>query len=97
MGGSISVLALAAVVILATKLLIRRHKNATTSTPYPPGPKPLFFIGNALDFPKADAGREYVNWGKRYNSLLHFPPTCQPLIYNALQVIYSTLRHLDHM
>jgi hypothetical protein len=74
------VLALAAIVILATKLLIQRHKNTTTSTPYPPGPKPLLFIGNALDFPKSDACREYVNWGIRYNSPLRFLPTCQPLI-----------------
>ena len=64
--------ALAALVVLTAKL-IQSQKDATISAPYPPGPKPLFLIGNALDFPKADAGREYVDWGRRFNSLLGFP------------------------
>lgn len=75
MAGSESLLlliALAALVVLTAKL-IQSQKNATISAPYPPGPRPLFLIGNALDFPKADAGREYVVWGRRFNSLLNFP------------------------
>jgi len=85
------VLAIVAAVILATKLLIQRHKNATT-TPYPPGPKPLLFIGNALDFPKADAGREYVNWGIKYNSPLCFSATLQPLVlhHTAGNILHAT-------
>jgi hypothetical protein len=59
--------ALAVLVILAAKL-IQKHRNSTTSTPYPPGPRPLLLIGNALDFPKADAAREYVDWGRKFNS-----------------------------
>ena len=75
MGSSVSALTLAAAVILATQWLIQRYKSATTSTPYPPGPKPSFLIGNALDFPKVDAGRGYVDWGIKFNSSLLFPAT----------------------
>jgi hypothetical protein len=41
------------------------------SLPYPPGPKPKLLIGNALDFPKGDAGRVFAEWGKRYNSAVY--------------------------
>ena len=48
-------------------------RNAKARLPYPPGPKPKFLIGNALDFPKGEAGRIFTDWGKKYNSAFSFP------------------------
>ncbi len=45
-------------------------RNAKAWLPYPPGPKPKFLIGNALDFPKGEAGRIFTDWG---NSAFSFP------------------------
>jgi len=42
--------------------------------PYPPGPKPKFLIGNALDFPKAEEGRVFAEWGKQFHSTLNLYP-----------------------
>ncbi|CAA7263091.1 unnamed protein product [Cyclocybe aegerita] len=36
--------------------------------PYPPGPKPRFFVGNFLDFPEENAAENYLKWGRQYNS-----------------------------
>jgi len=44
------------------------NRNFKARPPYPPGPKPNVLIGNALDFPKSDAGRVFAEWGKTYNS-----------------------------
>lgn len=56
--------------IVAAKLAYDLLKRNVKSLSYPPGPKPKFLIGNALDFPKGDAGRVFAEWGKRYNSTL---------------------------
>ena len=32
--------------------------------PYPPGPKPLPFIGNLLDFPTKDVANVYLEWAR---------------------------------
>ncbi|KAF8908536.1 cytochrome P450 [Gymnopilus junonius] len=42
--------------------------NNSRNAPYPPGPKPKPFIGNALDFPQFRPYEAYVEWGKRYSS-----------------------------
>ncbi|KAF9054744.1 cytochrome P450 [Panaeolus papilionaceus] len=40
--------------------------------PFPPGPKPRFLIGNALDIPSTNSTRVYLEWTKKYNSnILH--------------------------
>ncbi|KAH9478395.1 Cytochrome P450 monooxygenase 98 [Psilocybe cubensis] len=36
--------------------------------PYPPGPKPLPLIGNALDFPSEKFAQNYADWAKKYDS-----------------------------
>ena len=56
--------------IVAAKLAYNFLKGNVKSLSYPPGPKPKFLIGNALDFPKGDAGRVFADWGKKYNSTL---------------------------
>jgi hypothetical protein len=56
--------------IVAAKLvydLLERHTRSN-SLSYPPGPKPKFLIGNALDFPKDNARRVFAEWGRKYNS-----------------------------
>lgn len=58
-----------AVLFLVTvKLCYDLLKRNARSLHYPPGPKPKLLIGNALDFPKGDAGRVFAEWGRKYNS-----------------------------
>lgn len=45
------------------KLMTRREQRH-----FPPGPRGLPFLGNAFDFPTANIGSEYVQWGEKYNS-----------------------------
>ncbi|KAH9477965.1 Cytochrome P450 monooxygenase 208 [Psilocybe cubensis] len=49
--------------ITKTFLTIKKEKRH-----FPPGPKGLPLIGNALDFPTKNLGPEYAQWGKKYNS-----------------------------
>ena len=56
------------IIIVAAKLAYKSSKRRARSLQFPPGPKPKFFIGNALDFPKGNAGRVFAEWGKKYNS-----------------------------
>ena len=59
--------AVALLLIIAAKLA---YDSLKRNAPYPPGPKPKFLIGNALDFPKDNARRVFAEWGKRYNSAI---------------------------
>lgn len=54
--------------VITAKLAYDLLKRNTKSLQFPPGPKPKFLIGNALDFPRGDAGRVFAEWGKKYNS-----------------------------
>jgi hypothetical protein len=54
--------------VVAAKLAYDLSKRNARSLQYPPGPKPKFLIGNALDFPKGNAGQVFAEWGKKYNS-----------------------------
>jgi hypothetical protein len=58
---------LAAIFVVAAKLVYHLLRRAARP-PYPPGPKPKILIGNALDFPKNNARRVYVEWGRKFNS-----------------------------
>ncbi|PPQ69848.1 hypothetical protein CVT25_005489 [Psilocybe cyanescens] len=53
------------VAYIVGKLMVARRERRN----FPPGPKGLPLIGNALDFPTVNLGPEYVQWGQRYNSL----------------------------
>ena len=60
-------------VVLVTSLVVaaflyRYSKGKHRRLPYPPGPKPRFLIGNALDIPLTNAGQVYAEWGRRFNS-----------------------------
>jgi len=62
------VFTLALAVFLISVKLTYDALNRKARPPYPPGPKPNVLIGNALDFPKSDAGRVFTEWGRTYNS-----------------------------
>ena len=55
---------------IATKLVydLLRQNTRLGSLSYPPGPRPKFLIGNALEFPKYNARRVFAEWGRKYNS-----------------------------
>lgn len=59
------VVSFCAVVLLYT---FRRRRHAL---PYPPGPKGLPIIGNALDIPSKNPCLTYWQWGKKYG--MYFP------------------------
>jgi hypothetical protein len=52
-------------------LVVIFRKLVTTGRhgPYPPGPKPMPFFGNMLDFPTIRPAKEYGEWRKKYNSM----------------------------
>ena len=66
-------------IILITKwvydALIRISPGARL--PYPPGPKAVPFIGNALDLPTQDAARVFAEWSKKFKSKFLIPCTVQ--------------------
>lgn len=61
---------LAIFTILVAKLAFGALRNGKQQPPYPPGPKPKFLIGNALDIPGAELSRTFAQWGKKFNSAL---------------------------
>jgi len=66
----LSAFSLALLVLLVTANLAYRMLKRNARLQYPPGPKPKFLIGNALDFPKSDSARVFAEWGKNYNSAI---------------------------
>ncbi len=63
---------LAIIAILVTKLAFNALRNGRKQLPYPPGPKPKFLIGNALDIPSGESSRTFAEWGKKFNSAFTF-------------------------
>ena len=59
---------LAIFAILVAKLALNVRNNGRKQLPYPPGPKPKFLIGNALDIPSGESSRTFAGWGKRFKS-----------------------------
>lgn len=55
--------------VFLLKVVVDLAKTKPKQGPYPPGPKQLPLIGNALDLQmKEDLGADYMKWSKKYNS-----------------------------
>jgi hypothetical protein len=64
MSGLLSLSITVVVAMLVGKYVTSRKQHR----PYPPGPKPKPFIGNALELPSQDIANVYIEWGREYNS-----------------------------
>jgi hypothetical protein len=49
--------------------LLRRYHRKGSSRDFPPGPKPLWIIGNALDLPLESFWKKFDEWFKVYGEL----------------------------
>ncbi|KAL0958953.1 hypothetical protein HGRIS_014265 [Hohenbuehelia grisea] len=47
------------------------RKSSNNNLPYPPGPKPLPIIGNALDIPRDTPWKAFAQWRDRYGDIIH--------------------------
>ncbi|KXN81512.1 O-methylsterigmatocystin oxidoreductase [Leucoagaricus sp. SymC.cos] len=45
--------------------------RSKANLPYPPGPKPLPLIGNALDIPTVKGFEIFAEWSKQYGDIIH--------------------------
>jgi len=75
-GSSLASIFVALGIILITKWVLTRV-SAGARLPYPPGPKAVPFIGNALDLPTQDAARVFAEWSKKSKSKFLIPCTVQ--------------------
>ncbi|KAG7086368.1 hypothetical protein E1B28_002328 [Marasmius oreades] len=53
-------------------IFISLRAKKRSKTPYPPGPRPRFFVGNLFDIPASHPWKIYREWGKIYGDLIHF-------------------------
>lgn len=65
------ILILASLALWARQKIIQKRKNPC-GAPYPPGPRPLPFVGNVLDIPSTDLWVKAQEWGKTYGMLVLF-------------------------
>ncbi|KAF8158909.1 cytochrome P450 [Mycena galopus ATCC 62051] len=56
--------------LLAGAVLLKRWKT-TSRFPLPPGPKPMFIMGNFYDIPTELPWVTYREWGRQYGDLVH--------------------------
>ncbi|KAF9045269.1 cytochrome P450 [Panaeolus papilionaceus] len=57
-----------AALALACIVLVMKYVLKKKEGPLPPGPKPRFLIGNALDIPFVHPQERYLEWSKKLNS-----------------------------
>ncbi|KAF9223365.1 cytochrome P450 [Gyrodon lividus] len=55
---------------IVSRLQLQRSRNVS-GLPYPPGPKPLPFLGNILHLNTAEPWLSYTEWSKTYGEILY--------------------------
>ncbi|EMD40149.1 hypothetical protein CERSUDRAFT_63625 [Gelatoporia subvermispora B] len=76
--------AAAAVVLLLLRTRANASANSYRNLPFPPGPKPIPLIGNALDVPSEYAWRTYAQWTDKYGDII-----CTRLFGNTVIILNS--------
>lgn len=61
--------------LVVFRFVADRHQSPKNG-PFPPGPEPRWFIGNALDIAFKDASRVYYAMSKEYNSKRRLVHNC---------------------
>ncbi|KAI1790229.1 cytochrome P450 [Ganoderma leucocontextum] len=56
---------------LLSVIFIRQISRRKASSRYPPGPKPLPFVGNLFDMPRTDLGRSFAQLSRLYGDLVY--------------------------
>ncbi|KAI0643943.1 cytochrome P450 [Trametes meyenii] len=75
-----------ALVCICTVLFIRKATEAKrTKLPFPPGPRGLPLIGNALDIPSKDVARVFRKMSARYGDIMYLEAFGQPMIVLGTQ------------
>ncbi|GJJ13366.1 hypothetical protein Clacol_007618 [Clathrus columnatus] len=73
-------------------LVISRLRSPPTTLPYPPGPKPLPILGNALDLPRRNPQQKYRQWRQHYGEIVHLTAAKQHiLIVNTPKAAFDLL------
>lgn len=79
--------------LLLAYLIKRYLVSAKKPAPYPPGPKGLPLLGNALDFPSQNIAEEYARWGEKYGSRFRLSPSNQqqnsPVLTHVGNILYG--------
>ncbi|KLO20177.1 CyP450 monooxygenase [Schizopora paradoxa] len=76
-------------VVLSCLAYLRRRKHGL---PYPPGPKPLPIIGNALDLPESHLWLKAGEWSKTYGDLVFLKAFGQPMLFiNSYDIAFDLL------
>ncbi|KZT36773.1 cytochrome P450 [Sistotremastrum suecicum HHB10207 ss-3] len=57
-------------IAVAVYLFVDQRSRARKARRFPPGPKPLPFLGNALQFPASDPGEKFAEWEKEFGDVV---------------------------
>ncbi|KIJ42382.1 hypothetical protein M422DRAFT_171145 [Sphaerobolus stellatus SS14] len=65
-------------------------------TPFPPGPPPMFLIGNLRDFPTKQPWITYTNWKKKYG-MLSFRLSRHVIVLNSRKAVQDLFEKRSHI
>lgn len=70
------VVASALLALVLWQYVTKRSKINPQRLPLPPGPRPLPFIGNALDMPQEFPWKTFREWTNKYGAPFHLTWAC---------------------